>query len=145
MADDGKGFWQTMPGVLTGTAAVVGAVATLIVALKPAPTPAGIGPGSLGSNPVSGTGSTGVTIPPPPPPPPRPLMGQLQYGVGYEHNDLNANGWLSVTTPQACSDMCYERADCKAMTYVASNRSCWLKYTVGNRVSVANEVSAVKK
>ncbi len=74
----------------------------------------------------------------------RPLMGPLEHGWGYDHNDLNPLGWTSVTTPEACSDLCYMRSDCKAMTYVISNKSCWLKYAVPARIQNGDMISAVK-
>jgi len=141
MADEGKGFWQTVPGFLTGAAALIGAVTGLMVAMKPLSVSSGPESGMDGH---SGDG-THIPHPPPPPPPQRRPMGALQYGVGFNHGDLNANSPLVLTTPQACSDVCYERTDCKAMTYVESNRTCWLKFQVANRVSVANEVSAVRQ
>jgi hypothetical protein len=154
MADEGKGFWQSMPGFLTGVAAVIAAVTGLMVAMKPTPAATGVASGSGGgggvqsaSTIVNTKGAGAAQLPPHVPllqPPKRP-MGNLQYGVGYDHNDIDANGWQSVTTPQACSDLCYEKAECKAMTYVESNRSCWLKFKAANRVSVANEVSALKE
>jgi hypothetical protein len=140
MADEGKGFWQSAPGMLTGAAALIGAVTGLIVALKPvkattpevtipaAPTQAG------NANPAT---PTGVTQPPP--------MGPLEPGVGYEGNDLHPKAWLTMGSAQACSNRCYETITCKAMTYVKSNRTCWLKSVASNRIESSDEVSAVKR
>lgn len=72
-------------------------------------------------------------------------MGPLERGVGMDHSDIDAAGWLSLTSPEACSDVCRSRADCKAMTYVISNKSCWLKYTVPRRTGNLDEVSAAKR
>lgn len=133
MADDGKGFWHSLPGVLTGVAGVIAAVTGLIVVFHPAPA-------SQGQVPVE------VVAPPNPGhPPSKPPMGPLQYNVGYEHNDLDAGKWLSANSPEACSDMCYVRDECKAMTYVSSNKSCWLKFAADNRISDSTEISAVKQ
>jgi len=146
MADEGKGFWQSAPGMLTGAAALIGAVTGLLVALKPvkattpgpelaipaAPTQAGIGPPAA---------PTGVKTDPMPPPP----MGPLEVGVGYEGNDLHPKGWLTMGSAQACSNRCYETITCKAMTYVKSNRTCWLKSVASNRIESGDEVSAVKR
>ena len=78
-------------------------------------------------------------------PAPRPPMGPLERGWGYDHNDLNAAGWLSIDSPEACSDLCYMQSDCKAMTYVVSNKSCWLKFAVPPRTRNGDMISAVKK
>jgi hypothetical protein len=76
---------------------------------------------------------------------PKPKMGPLLSGVGLDHNDIAAGGWVSLTSAEACSDLCYARDDCKAMTYVISNRSCWLKYAVPSRTSNKDEISAIKR
>jgi hypothetical protein len=154
MADDGKGFWQSAPGLLTGAAAVIAAVTGLIVALKPvkattgppdivvptAPTNAGPAPAPSPA-PKDGTltaqGGQDGNQPPP--------MGPLQVGVGYEGNDLHPKGWLTMGSAQACANRCYETITCKAMTYVKSNRSCWLKSVAANRIDNGDEVSAVKR
>jgi len=80
-----------------------------------------------------------------PPREPKKEMGPLERGVGMDHSDIDAAGWLSLTSPEACSDVCRSREDCKAMTYVISNRSCWLKYTVPRRTGNPDEVSAAKR
>ena len=72
-------------------------------------------------------------------------MGPLQYGWNYDHNDLNPNEWLSIASAGACSDLCYARTDCKAMTYVVSNKSCWLKYAVTSPIQNPDMVSAVRQ
>ena len=72
-------------------------------------------------------------------------MGPLERGVAMDHSDIDAAGWLSLTSPEACSDVCRSRDDCKAMTYVISNKSCWLKYTVPQRSGNSDEVSAAKR
>ena len=71
-------------------------------------------------------------------------MGPLQRGWNFDHNDLNAGGWVSLASAEACSDLCYSRADCKAMTYVISNKSCWLKYAAPTPIQNADMISAVK-
>ena len=57
---------------------------------------------------------------------PTPRMGPLQYGWNYPHNDIKADGWLSIGSAEACADLCYAQPECKAMMYVISNKSCWL-------------------
>jgi hypothetical protein len=77
--------------------------------------------------------------------PPKPRMGPLQYGWNYPHNDIKADGWLSIGSAEACADLCYEQPECKAMTYVISNKSCWLKYAVPDRTQNRDMISAVKQ
>jgi hypothetical protein len=125
MANDGKGFWSSLPGVLTGVAGMIAAITGLYLAFKPVP-------------PVRDRRIT-------PPVPSKPLMGKLQPGWGYPHNDIKADGWISIGSAEACSDLCYERPDCKAMTYVISNKSCWLKFAVPGRTQNSDMISAVKQ
>ena len=150
MADDAKGFWQSAPGLLTGAAAVIASVTGLIVALAPksastpVPHPVEIAPAPApGPAPAIQTPSPQVRQPQQETPPA--AMGALEFGVGYEGNDLHPKGWLTMGSAQACSKRCYETLPCKAMTYVKSNRSCWLKSAAGNRIESSDEVSAVKR
>jgi len=103
---------------LAGIAAVIGAAASLYAVFK---------------------------SPPPPAPPPKTVMGPLQRGFGLDHNDSDPAKWVHLTTPEACSDLCYNDAACKAMTYVISNQSCWLKYRVPAISTNADEVSAIRE
>src|SRR6266480_5691915 len=120
MANDGKRFWSSLPGVLTGVAGVIAAITGLYVAFKPA--------------------QETVTKPLP-----KPRMGPLQRGWNYPHNDIKADGWLSIGSAEACADLCYERPECKAMTYVISNKSFWLKYAVPDRTKNGDMISAAKQ
>jgi len=74
-----------------------------------------------------------------------PPMGSLEQGWNYNHNDLDPNGWLLVPSADKCSELCYEREACKAMTYVVSNKSCWLKSAVPDRTQNHDMISAVKR
>jgi hypothetical protein len=103
---------------LAGVAAVITAIAALYAAWKPES---------------------------PPPPPPKTRMGQLQYGFGLDHSDSDPAKWVHLVTPEACSDLCYRDSDCKAMTFVVSNQSCWLKYRVPAISANPDEVSAIRE
>lgn len=129
MANDGKGFWSSLPGVLTGVAGVIAAITGLYLAFKPA---SPINPAPAEHEPVTK-------------PLPKPRMGPLQHGWNYPHNDISADGWLSIGSAGACSDLCYARPDCKAMTYVISNKSCWLKHAVPDRTQNGDMISAAKQ
>jgi hypothetical protein len=72
-------------------------------------------------------------------------MGPLEHGWNYNQNDLDPAGWLLVPSADACSELCYQHEACKAMTYVVSNRSCWLKSAVPNRTENKDMISAVKR
>lgn len=82
---------------------------------------------------------------PPPPPSDKRPMGPLLNGVGLDHSDIDPSGWLSLGSAQACRDLCYMRNDCKAMTYVTTNRSCWLKYEVPQQSVNGDEISSIKQ
>lgn len=76
---------------------------------------------------------------------PKATMGPLMPGVALDHGDIAPDKWISLASPEACSDLCYENKDCKAMTYVISNRSCWLKSIVPNGTANGDEISAIKR
>lgn len=135
MATEGNGFWSTVPGILTGLAGVIAAITGLYLAFRPAPPPTIL----LPSPPASAPGPVAAHDPPP-----KPMMGPLQRGWNFDHNDIDAGGWVSLTSAEACSDLCYSRADCKAMTYVVSNKSCWLKYAAPTPTPNPDMISAVK-
>lgn len=71
-------------------------------------------------------------------------MRSPEAGWNYEHGDLDADKWLSVASAEACADLCYQRNECVAMSYVVSNRSCWLKHSVSTKVANPDVVSAVR-
>ncbi len=73
------------------------------------------------------------------------LMGPLQHGVNFDHHDINPDGWVQVASAEACSDLCHRNDDCKAMTYVISNKTCWLKFDVPQGISNPDMISAVRR
>jgi len=116
MLNEGKNVGIRTPLRLAGLAAMIAIIAVSCMASKPAP-----------------------EMTPPTP------MGPLEPGVDYAHSDINPKGWSSVASAEACSYMCYARPDCKAMTYVVSNQSCWLKHAVPAPGKEADMISAVKR
>jgi hypothetical protein len=76
---------------------------------------------------------------------PRAPMGPLMQGVALDHGDIDPTKWISLASAEACSDLCYATKECKAMTYVVSNKSCWLKAIVPNQTANGDEVSAIKR
>ena len=69
-----------------------------------------------------------VEKPTTPEPPPKPLnvMAPLQPGVNLQGLDYDGNG-RSAPNAETCAEMCRGDSDCKAMTYVISLKTCWLK------------------
>lgn len=65
---------------------------------------------------------------------PGPRMGELMMRTNLQGLDIN-NGEM-VANAQACAQLCLERDECKAMTYVyrapadTQNGTCWLKGSV---------------
>jgi len=115
MADDGKGFWQSAPGMLTGAAALIGAVTGLIVALQPgkATTPAITIPAA-----PTHAGNGQATPDPAPPvvvaqdPSQPPAMGPLEPGVGYEGNDHHQLAAVFLGDVERTADVGQRRNHC---------------------------------
>lgn len=83
---------------------------------------------SLASQPPAG-GNQGVTVPPPPPRADTPVMGPLERGVNRQGMDFDAYG-RHAKNAALCAEMCRTTAACKAVTYVQSQKTCWLKKVV---------------
>jgi len=129
MAESGKGFWSSFPGILTGIAGVIAAVGGLIALFnKPPPQPPFPSPPPI------------VTPGPQPPQPDK--MGRLQEGINYDQADLP--GERQTASAEACAELCLETPQCMAMTYVKSLRGCWLKSRVPASLSGTDYVSSVR-
>jgi hypothetical protein len=70
-------------------------------------------------------------------------MGQLEMGTNRQGYDFDAFG-KPAQNPQLCAEMCRVDATCKAMTYVVSRKTCWLKIGVPQASSDMDMISAVK-
>lgn len=148
MADEGKSFWTTLPGVLTGLAAVIAAVTGLYLALKPAPNvpvPSGGGTGTgtvtpTEPKPTFTTPTTRYATPPPPPPDTK--MGPLQRGISYNQGDIYDR---PATSAEECSRLCYNDNRCKAMTFIISQQRCWIKDRVNPTAQSSDMISAVRQ
>lgn len=81
-----------------------------------------------------------------PDPPPRTVMGPLEPGVNLQGMDFDAFG-QRTENEQLCAELCRTTADCKAMTYVLSRKTCWLKTGVppASPQGGPDFVSAVKR
>jgi hypothetical protein len=54
------------------------------------------------------------------------VMGQLEVGINRQGMDLSANEKFAPNAA-ICAELCRTNSDCKAMTYVISLKTCWLK------------------
>ena len=70
-------------------------------------------------------------------------MGPLRSGVAY----LPVAGEYSRRTTSAadCSNVCASDAQCKAVTFIASQKLCWVKSAVPGTAPSSDMVSAVKQ
>jgi hypothetical protein len=114
----GKPFWTTLPGILTGIAALITAVGGVYVALNR--------PGSNGGN----GGET---------PTPTRVAGPIEYGYyRYRAADLYAYVF-DQDDPNKCREMCLNDPNCKAWTTntppcnADGKARCWLHSTAGTR------------
>jgi len=62
----------------------------------------------------------------PPPPPKIWVMGPLERGVNRQGMDFSANPIITANE-ELCAEECRKEEACKAMTYVISMKTCWLK------------------
>ena len=111
-------FWTTLPGILTAVAAVIAALTGLIVATRPSANQGHDKPPSVAR------------------------MGPLLYGVAYLQADIYSRPSSSA---EECATFCGDEEKCKAMTYIRSQRLCWLKDSVPATASSNDMVSAVKE
>jgi hypothetical protein len=74
------------------------------------------------------------------------VMGPLEPGVNRQGMDFDAYG-SSAPNAQLCPEACRTNGDCKAMTYVVSLKTCWLKKGVPGPAAPggADYVSALKQ
>lgn len=130
-----SGFWSTLPGVLTGLAAVIGACTALYVAFKPAPQPRIEPP------------ATTTRMPSPPDQMPKTKggatgpMGPLQRGISYNQGDIYDR---PASSPEQCSLLCLNDDRCTAVTFIISQQRCWIKDRVLATAQSSDMVSAVK-
>ena len=58
---------------------------------------------------------------------PKPKMGTLQRGINLDGHDIAPGAPIQTPSAEDCSQLCLEDAKCKAMSWMQSNHSCWLK------------------
>jgi hypothetical protein len=54
------------------------------------------------------------------------VMGPLEVGINRQGMDMSDNG-EPAENAETCSNLCRANDKCRAMTYVISRRTCWLK------------------
>jgi hypothetical protein len=132
---DSKAAWIGVVGAVA--AALIGAFA--VMSQRPAP----VVPGSDASSTTTsgnGTGSGADSLPT------EPVMGQLEVGINRQGLDFSAQA-TTAPNPETCAESCRTNDACKAMTYVISLQTCWLKKGVPNPFPPggADYVSAIKR
>ncbi len=70
-------------------------------------------------------------------------MGPLEQNTNRQGLDFDAFG-KTAANAELCAEMCRVNAQCKAMTYVISAKTCWLKIGTPPASSNADMISAVK-
>jgi PAN domain len=138
MPDEPKhgSFWSTIPGVLTGLAAIVSAGTGLYLATRPSTPP----------HPSEFTGSPVAQQPPPtatsttqhltgP-------MGPLERGVSYNGGDLYDR---PADNPEACAQLCANDDRCRAVTFIISQKRCWVKERINASAPSVDMVSSRKQ
>lgn len=139
MPDDQKphSFWTSIPGVLTGIAALLTAIAGLVIVFKP-------GPPKYTPPPSSVVAPSSVGLPPAPPPvapTPPARMGELVDGLAYLQADIYSQASNSAAD---CAEVCRSDSRCQAMTFIKSQRKCWIKGSVPETAASSDMVSAAK-
>jgi len=120
--EGGRGsFWSTLPGLLTGIAAVIGAGTAAIIAIRSVSTSGANA--DTAQHPVQRESAAvpktvieqrKFTGP----------MGPLEMGVSYNQGDIYES---PAGSAQDCATMCANDDRCVAVTYVVSQKRCWVK------------------
>jgi PAN domain len=131
---DGKsgGFWSSVPGVLTGMAALVTAVGGLIVVLHKSPDP----PKSPDAvvEPVGGKEQDKR--------PRKPKMSKLELNTNRAGSDITS---FAVANIEECLRQCMDDEKCKAISFQDKSGRCWLKGEAPARAQLVGYTSAVKE
>ena len=126
-ASRGGGFWSTLPGVLTGVAAVLTAGTAAIVTIRQVNAPHGVNAPASELSPYSR--ATGA-------------MGPLEPGISYNQGDLYDR---PASSAEECARLCYNDDRCRAMTFIISQQRCWIKNQVNPAAASSDMVSARKQ
>ena len=135
MDENKHSFWTTLPGILTGLAALVTAVGAIYFGANRGPQPAQVNPQN----------SSAVQ---PSQPEPEPVvakftghMGSLEPGISYSGGDIYDRPSHS---PEECSNLCDNDDRCRAVTFIISQQRCWIKDRINAPEHSSDMVSARK-
>jgi hypothetical protein len=71
-----------------------------------------------------------------------PEMSGLQYGLSYNQSDIYSR---FAGSAGSCASICLQDNQCRAMTWIRSQKRCWIKNRIPtNRGQSADMVSAIK-
>jgi hypothetical protein len=126
----GGGFWSSLPGILTGIAAVLTASAGLFLAL---------GPSSTHIDPVPSDQQPPTSISTNQPE--SSSMGPLEPGISYSQGDMYDRPAASA---EECVQLCTNDNRCRAVTFIISQQRCWLKDRVNASQPSSDMISARK-
>ena len=136
------GFWSSIPGILTGIAALITAVAGILVLTRQSPSP------NPTPTPAAPRDQTPRAETPQRPRVPNERaratnqMGSLQPGISYNQGDIYDR---PAKSPEECSTLCYNDDRCVAMTFIISQQRCWIKNQIGPIGQTQDMVSARKQ
>lgn len=150
MDENRHSFWTTLPGILTGLAALVTAVGAIYFGVtrtqqptpidsrttvsfkSPRPEPSAQAKSQSNSQ-LSESSAIQKFIGP---------MGSLEPGVSYSGGDIYDRPSQS---PEECAKLCFDDDRCRAVTFIISQQRCWIKNRVNANQQSSDMVSAQKK
>ena len=128
-------FWSTIPGVLTGLAAIITAGTGLYLAARSSPSqhqtggaPAAVAE-QAAKTPTPTAGHTGQ-------------MGPLENGISYNGGDLYDR---PADNADACVQLCANDDRCLAVTFIISQKRCWVKDRVNASAQSGDMISSRKQ
>ncbi len=143
MDENKHSFWTTLPGILTGLAALITAVGAIYFGNKRDTPPIAQQQAQTQSEPKTSS-ATQVPLPPQPSPAEKFTgpMGPLESGVSYSGGDIYDR---PTHSPEECSKLCDNDDRCIAVTFIISQQRCWLKNKVNAPQQSSDVVSAQKQ
>jgi hypothetical protein len=139
MTDEKKGFWSSLPGLLTAVAALLTAGTGTFVAIRSSNS-------STAGPPVTQQSSPQEPIPAQAPGAVSPerftgTMGALEPGVSYSGGDIYDR---PASSAEQCAILCGNDDRCRAVTYIISQQRCWLKNRI-NPAQYSNDMISARK
>lgn len=69
-------------------------------------------------------------------------MGPLEPGISYNQGDIHDS---SAKTPEECSSICYNDDRCIAVTWINSQKRCWVKGSFTGNVGYTKDMVSARK